>query len=113
MSIEEEKVRYVARLARIKLTDEEVGLFSRQLDGILGYVDKLNQKLDIQSRIPPTSHPRAASDNALCDKFSKLITQRDSFRADKIKPSLPAEKALANAPQKKGDFFKVPRIIEE
>lgn len=98
MSIEEEKVKYVARLARIKLTDEEVSLFSRQLDGILGYVDKLNQKLDIQSRIPPTSHPHTAS---------------NSFRADKVRPSLTVEKALANAPQRKGDFFKVPRIIEE
>lgn len=98
MSIKEDKVRYVARLARIKLTDEEVSLFSRQLDGILGYVDKLNQKLEIQSQTPPTSHPHMAS---------------NPFRADEVKPSLKSEKALANAPQKKGDFFKVPRIIEE
>ncbi|MFA5338944.1 MAG: Asp-tRNA(Asn)/Glu-tRNA(Gln) amidotransferase subunit GatC [Candidatus Omnitrophota bacterium] len=98
MSEMEEKVRYVARLARIKLTDEEVGLFSRQLDGILGYVDKLNRKLDIQGKTLPMSHPHEAS---------------NSFRADEVKPSLPPEKVLANAPQKKGDFFKVPRIIEE
>lgn len=98
MSIKEEKVRYVARLARMKLTDEEVSLFARQLDGILGYVDKLNQRLEIQKQTPPMSHPHIAS---------------NSFRADKVKPSLPAEKALANAPQRKGDFFKVPRIIEE
>ena len=98
MSVMEDKVRYAARLARIKLTDEEVALFSRQLDGILGYVDKLNQKLDIQNRTPPMSHPHEAS---------------NSFRADEVKPSLPPEKALSNAPQKKGDFFKVPRIIEE
>jgi len=98
MSIKEDKVRYVARLARIKLTSEEVSLFSRQLDGILGYVDKLNQKLDIQKETPPMSHPHDAS---------------NSFRADEVKPSLPSEKVLANAPHKKGDFFKVPRIIEE
>ena len=98
MSEMEEKVRYAARLARIKLTDEEVGLFSRQLDGILGYVDKLNRKLDIQGKTPPMSHPHEAS---------------NSYRADEVKPSLSPEKVLANAPQKKGDFFKVPRIIEE
>ena len=98
MSEMEDKVRYAARLARIKLTDEEVGLFSRQLDGILGYVDKLNRKLDIHGNARPMSHPHEAS---------------NSFRADEVKPSLPPEKVLANAPQKKGDFFKVPRIIEE
>jgi aspartyl-tRNA(Asn)/glutamyl-tRNA(Gln) amidotransferase subunit C len=98
MSIKEDKVRYVARLARIKLTDEEVGLFSRQLDGILGYVDKLNRKLDIQNETPPMSHPHMAS---------------NPFRADEVKPSLKSAAVLANAPQKKGDFFKVPRIIEE
>ena len=98
MSIKEEKIRYVARLARIKLTDEEVGLFARQLDGILGYVDKLNERLDLQKEAAPMSHPHAAS---------------NSSRADRVQPSLAPEKALANAPQKKGDFFKVPRIIEE
>lgn len=98
MSIKEDKVRYVARLARIKLTDEEVSLFSRQLDGILGYVDKLNEKLDMQKQTPPMSHPDVAY---------------NSFREDIAKPSLTPEKALSNAPQKKGDFFKVPRIIEE
>ena len=93
-----DKVRYVARLARIKLTDEEIGLFSRQLDVILGYVDKLNKKLDIQGKTPPMSHPHMAD---------------NPYRPDKVKPSLPPEKALSNAPHKQGDFFKVPRIIEE
>lgn len=98
MSIKEEKVRYVARLARIKLTDGEVSLFARQLDGILGYVDKLNQKLEISKDVPPMSHPHAAS---------------NPFREDKSRPSISSETALSNAPQSKGDFFKVPRIIEE
>ena len=98
MGIKEDKVRYVARLARIELTDEEVSLFSRQLDGILGYVDKLNEKLDVRDKTPPMSHPNVA---------------HNSFREDVAKPSLPPAKALSNAPQKKGDFFKVPRIIEE
>ena len=98
MSIKDDKVKYVARLARLKLTDREVSLIAHQLDGILGYVDKLNERLDISKDVPPMSHPHAAS---------------NPFREDKARPSAPSEAVLSNAPQKKGDFFKVPRIIEE
>ncbi|MFA5093947.1 MAG: Asp-tRNA(Asn)/Glu-tRNA(Gln) amidotransferase subunit GatC [Candidatus Omnitrophota bacterium] len=98
MSIKEDKIKYVARLARLKLTDEEVALFARQLDGILGYVDKLNERLDVAKDAVPMSHPHAAS---------------NPFREDEVRGSASSETVLANAPQKKGDFFKVPRIIEE
>lgn len=98
MSIKEDKIKYVARLARLKLTDEEVSLFARQLDGILGYVDKLNERLDVAKDVVPMSHPHAAS---------------NPFREDEARGSASSEAVLANAPQKKGDFFKVPRIIEE
>lgn len=96
MSIKDDVVRYVARLARIKLNEKEVQLFSRQLDDILGYVDKL-KKLDIKD-IPPTSH---------------VLPLKNVYREDEIRPSISNEMALKNAPQRKGDFFEVPRIIEE
>jgi aspartyl-tRNA(Asn)/glutamyl-tRNA(Gln) amidotransferase subunit C len=98
MGIKDDKVKYVARLARLKLTDDEVSLIARQLDGILGYVDKLNERLDISKDTPPMSHPHVAS---------------NPFREDRARASSPVESVLSNAPQKKGDFFKVPRIIEE
>lgn len=96
MGIKEEKVRYLARLARIRLSDKEVNLFSRQLDDILAYVNKLNS-LNIQKETLPLSHPHAPS---------------NLHRADEFKPSIPAQTALKNAPQRKGDFFCVPKIIE-
>lgn len=96
MSIKEEKVRYLARLARIKLNDKEVDLFSRQLDDILAYVHKLNL-LNIQKETLPLSHPHVSS---------------NPHRADEVKSSIPSQTALKNAPQRKGDFFCVPKIIE-
>lgn len=96
MGIKDDVVRYVARLARIKLSEKEVKLFAQQLDQILAYVDKL-KKLDVKD-VPPTSH---------------VMVLKNVFREDKTKPSLTKEEVLKNAPQKKNDFFKVPRIIEE
>lgn len=96
MEIKDDIVRYVARLARIKLDENEVALFARQLDEILGYIDKL-KKLDIKD-IPPTSH---------------VLPLKNVFRKDEVKPSITKEMALKNAPQRKSDFFVVPKIIEE
>jgi len=96
MSIKDDVVRYVARLARIKLSEKEVKLFAQQLDQILAYVDKL-KKLDLKD-ISPTSH---------------VMVLTNVFREDQTRPSLTKEEVLKNAPQEKNDFFKVPRIIEE
>ncbi len=95
MNIKEDVVRYIARLARIKLDENEVRLFAHQLDGILSYVDKL-KKIDVKD-VPPTSH---------------ALALKNVYREDAAKPSISNEMALENAPQKKGDFFKVPKIIE-
>ena len=97
MSIKEDNVRYIARLARIKLSEKEVKLFSHQLDDILAYVEKLN-KLNIQKETPPMSHPHLPS---------------NPWRVDEVKPSVSSETALKNAPQRRGDFFQVPKIIED
>lgn len=91
-------IRYVARLARIKLSEEEIKLFERQLDDILAYVDKLNAKLKMQKETPPMSY---------------VHTAQNPHRQDEVKESISSESALKNAPQKKGDFFKVPKIIED
>ncbi len=94
MKISGEEVEKVARLARLQLQADEVARMTRQLDDILAYVDKLNE-LDTAG-IHPTSHPH--------DKVN-------AFRRDEVRPSLPREQALANAPADNGAAFTVPRVI--
>ncbi len=94
--IDEAQVRKVAKLARLELTDAEVGQFSGQLSAILDYVEKMNE-LDTGA-VEPLAH---------CLPISNI------FREDYVKESLGTEKALANAPQTDGEFFKVPKILDD
>ncbi|MDF1526762.1 MAG: Asp-tRNA(Asn)/Glu-tRNA(Gln) amidotransferase subunit GatC [bacterium] len=96
MKITQELVDHVARLARLDLTGEEAGRMQAQLGDILGYIGLLDE-LEL-SDVPPTSH---------------VIEMVNVMRDDEVKPSLPVEKGLANAPAKEGTAFKVPRIIED
>ena len=91
-----QQVRKVAKLARLELTEQEVKLFTAQLAAILEYVEKMNE-LDTQ-QVEPLAH---------------CLPVTNCFREDVIKPSLAVEKALANAPERDDDFFKVPKILEE
>jgi aspartyl-tRNA(Asn)/glutamyl-tRNA(Gln) amidotransferase subunit C len=88
-------VRYVSRLARLELTEEQAAKFQRQFEGILEYVEKL-KTLDTKDILP----------------LSHAVFLENVFREDKIKPSLKIENTLANAPQKESGFFKVPKIIK-
>ncbi len=90
------EVEHVARLARLELSEGEKDLMTAQLDRILGYMDKLNE-LDTGG-VEPTSH---------------VIPMVNVMREDETKPSLPAEDALANAPDREPPYFRVPRIIED
>lgn len=88
-------VEYVARLARLELTLEEKELFAGQMDAILGYVEKL-KGLNTEG-IVPTSH---------------AVPMENAFREDVVRSSIGSEKALANAPERAGTFFAVPKVIE-
>ena len=88
-------VSYVARLARLHLTDEEIALFRAQLDDIIGYVRKI-QKLDLAG-IEPTSHAHPV---------------HNVFRPDEVKPGLDRDAVLANAPLTAQEQFVVPKIVE-
>jgi aspartyl-tRNA(Asn)/glutamyl-tRNA(Gln) amidotransferase subunit C len=88
-------VEYVARLARMRLTEEERNLFSKQMEDIFSYLDKLNE-LDTTG-VEPTSH---------------VIDRKNVFREDQAKPSLPKEEILAGAPDASDECFIVPKIIE-
>ncbi len=88
------EVEHVAHLARLTFDSQEIDEFTRQLNDILEFVDKLDA-LDT-SDIEPTT---------------RAIEVLNVFRKDEIKPSLPVEEATANAPMAENGAFVVPRII--
>ena len=94
--ISREEVQHVARLARLHLTDEEAERMREQLDVILAYIDKLRE-LDVEG-VEPTAH---------------AVPLVNVMRDDALAPCLPQEQALANAPDRADEFFRVPRIIED
>ena len=95
MKITRAEVEHVATLARLALTEGELDTFTGQMDGILAYVEKLNE-LDTTG-IEPTSH---------------AVPVENAFREDAVRPSIGVENALANAPGRVADFFRVPKVIE-
>jgi aspartyl-tRNA(Asn)/glutamyl-tRNA(Gln) amidotransferase subunit C len=94
--IERKDVEHVARLARLALTDAEIEKMREQLNGILAYIEKLNA-LPTEG-VEPTSH---------------AVPMVNVMRDDAPGPCLPRDEALANAPDRAGEFFRVPRIIED
>jgi len=95
MSIDKKTVEDVAHLARIELGAEELKKLSGQLEHILAFIDKLSS-LNTEN-IAPTSH---------------ILPISNVLREDEPKSSLPIEKTLNNAPEKQGNFFVVPKVIE-
>jgi aspartyl-tRNA(Asn)/glutamyl-tRNA(Gln) amidotransferase subunit C len=91
MAITRDDVLHVARLARLALTEEEIERLGGQLNAILEAVGKVAE-LDLGD-VEPTSHPLALA-NVLAD--------------DEPRPCLPVDEALRNAPEREGDFFRVP-----
>lgn len=88
-------VKYVAHLARLKLSPEEEQKLGAQLGDILGYIEKLKEAN--VAGVEPTAHP------------FPLV---NVTRPDEARPSLPHEEALRNAPQKTAGLFAVPKIVE-
>ncbi len=88
-------VAYVARLARLELADEERARLQGQLEQILAYVDEL-KNVDV-SGLPP---------------MAQAIEACNVLRADEVKPGLPHDDVMANAPEHRMGQFVVPRIIE-
>ncbi|MCW5978541.1 MAG: Asp-tRNA(Asn)/Glu-tRNA(Gln) amidotransferase subunit GatC [Bryobacteraceae bacterium] len=98
MKISEQEVRYVAGLAHLRLTEEEIRRFTRDLSEILTHIDKLNE-LDTSGVEPMAQVIYDAGATA-------------TLREDQERPVLGAETALANAPLAGAGYFKVPRVIE-
>jgi aspartyl-tRNA(Asn)/glutamyl-tRNA(Gln) amidotransferase subunit C len=96
VEITKQDVEKVAKLARLLVAEGEKDMFAKQLSQILTHVEQLN-RYDTEG-IEPTA---------------TVLGQTNVFREDVISPSLPVDKALHNAPEREGDGFSVPKILEE
>ncbi len=95
MSINQQEIEHVAKLARLTLRDDEKQLFTGQMEAILAYVETLNE-LNTDG-ISPTSH---------------AVPMQNAFRPDCVTPSIGHDRALSNAPDKNETYFRVPPVIE-
>ena len=89
--IEREQVLHVARLARLELSDDEVGRMTGELSGILDHIEKIGE-LDLEG-VPPTTH---------------VVDVANAVRADEPRPSWPREELLDAAPAVRDGGFEVP-----
>lgn len=95
MSVDENTVRRVAKLARIAVADHEVAKLTGELDAILAFVEELSE-IDVEGVEPMTS---------VIPTFARL-------RDDVVDDGEDAAKVLANAPAREGDFYVVPKVVE-
>ncbi len=89
--ISKDEVLHVARLARLELTDDEVGKFQEQLSDIIEAISKVSE-LDL-SDVPPTAHP---------------LEIANTWAEDVPRPCLSRSEAFANAPDREDGYFRVP-----
>jgi aspartyl-tRNA(Asn)/glutamyl-tRNA(Gln) amidotransferase subunit C len=93
--IDEAQVRHIAKLARLNLTDEEVSTFAVQLANIVDYVQQL-----------------AAVDTTGVEPMAHPLPVTNVMREDEPRPGFEPDQALANAPEREGDFFRVPAVLD-
>ncbi|MEI7598802.1 MAG: Asp-tRNA(Asn)/Glu-tRNA(Gln) amidotransferase subunit GatC [Aestuariivirga sp.] len=95
MSVDQKTVKRVARLARLKVKDEDVPRLAGELSAILGFIEQLNE-VDVANVEPMTS----------------VVTMKMKMRNDVVTDGHYPQKIVANAPAQDDDFFMVPRVIE-
>ncbi len=89
-------VQYIAGLAKLRLNEQELPVMTEQMNKILQYMEQLNE-LDTED-VQPLAHP---------------LQMENVFREDVRQPSLKPEEALANAPERKGNYFSVPKVVHK
>lgn len=94
--IDENQVRHIAHLARLRLSDEEVARLGSQLSDVVAYVEKLSEVAT--DGIEPTAHPLPVS---------------NVLREDVVRESLGVEAVLGNAPDSAAPYFKVPKVLDQ
>ena len=92
MSLSRDQVLHVARLARLELTEPEIERFGTELSKVLDHIETIGELGDMED-VEPTSH---------------VVAVENALRADEPRPSLPAEVALASAPEADQGGFRVP-----
>jgi aspartyl-tRNA(Asn)/glutamyl-tRNA(Gln) amidotransferase subunit C len=111
MKVTEKDVAYVADLANLELTADERARMLRDLNSILEYVDRLSE-LNTDNVEPMAQ---------VSDRYGVDVLRQGSERfayatredvKEGLRPSLPHEEAVENAPQTDGTFFEVPKVIE-
>lgn len=92
--LSKEEVQHIAKLARLGLTEEEIGKFQKELSSILDYIEKLKE-VDVR-QVSPASH---------------AVKLENAMRQDAVKPNDGGEKLLNLAPDKKDGFLKVKSVF--
>jgi aspartyl-tRNA(Asn)/glutamyl-tRNA(Gln) amidotransferase subunit C len=98
VKITEARVRDVADLANLDLTEPEIGRLAKDMDEILAYMEALNEL-----------------DTSTVEPMAQVLYQSEetaTLRADEIIPPIGNEAALANAPLAGAGYYKVPKVIE-
>jgi aspartyl-tRNA(Asn)/glutamyl-tRNA(Gln) amidotransferase subunit C len=95
MKVSREEVLHIARLARVNLAEEEITRLSEQLSNLLENFEVL-QQVDTEG-VPPTA---------------QSVSLQSVMRDDEVRPSLPPDDILANAPRREGDCFRVRAVLE-
>ncbi len=90
------ELQHLGNLARIEFSDSDLEKYGRELDSILDYIEQLKE-VDVK-HVEPTSHVMGLS---------------NVFREDIVKPSINVGEMLKNCPDRKGSFFRVPKVIEQ
>ena len=96
MALSREEVLHIAQLARVGLSEEDVAKFREQLSDVLDHFETL-KALDTEG-VEPTAYPLAL---------------KSVMRSDEVRPSLPRDEVLANAPQVEDGAFRVRAVLEE
>lgn len=95
MSVDTQTVKRIARLARIRVADEELAAYQGELNAILGFVEQLNE-VDVEGVQPMTS----------------VTPMALRMREDKVTDGGYADKIVTNAPLSEDNFFMVPKVVE-
>ena len=95
MSVDQNTVKRVARLARLKVKDEDVPRLAGELNAILDFIEQLNE-VDVANVEPLTS----------------VVTMKMKMRQDEVTDGHYPQKIVANAPAQEDDFFMVPKVVE-
>jgi aspartyl-tRNA(Asn)/glutamyl-tRNA(Gln) amidotransferase subunit C len=95
MSVDQATVKRVARLARLKVKDEDLPKLAGELNSILGWIEQLNE-VDVSKVEPLTS----------------VVSMKMKMRKDEVTDGHYPQKIVANAPAQDDSFFMVPKVVE-